>query len=126
MDVQAIVMYVDDVDRSGRFFGDRLGLPLVYENHGRCVPDRREPAAAASTRDRGVPRSGEDRARGRQISFGVDDVDGLVERLNRDGVPVVQQQQDEPWGERDAVVRDPDGLRVRLSQSLPDTWPASR
>ena len=42
----------------------------------------------------------------------VDDCDGAVEYLRANGVPVVTEPADQPWGERTAEVTDPDGNRV--------------
>jgi lactoylglutathione lyase len=41
-----------------------------------------------------------------------DDCDGAVAHLREAGVDVVQEPADQPWGERMAVVHDPDGNRV--------------
>lgn len=126
MDVQAIVVYVDEVDRSMRFYGEGLGLPLVYEHHGRYGYQVGASRLLLHPRGEGTEVAarapGEATGYGVELSFGVDEVDALVARLQGNGVAVEQQPQDQPWGERDAVVRDPDGFRVRLSQSLPDTW----
>lgn len=42
----------------------------------------------------------------------VDDCDATAERLRAAGAPVLQEPADQPWGERMAVVADPDGNRV--------------
>ena len=44
----------------------------------------------------------------------VDDVDATLERLRAAGAPVVAEPQDQPWGERVARTRDPDGNLVYL------------
>jgi DNA polymerase III subunit beta len=129
MDVQAIVVYADDMDRSRRFYEGGLGLPQVYEHHGRYGYQVGASRLLLHPRGEGTDMParapGEVSGYGVEVSLGVDDVDALVERLRAGGVPVEEEPRDEPWGERDAVVRDPDGLRVRLSQSLPETWLAS-
>lgn len=43
-----------------------------------------------------------------ELCFYVDDVDALVSRLRAEGVPIVLEPQDQPWGERISYVRDPD------------------
>ena len=47
----------------------------------------------------------------------VSGVDELVEELRADGVPVLREPADMPWGERVAYVTDPDGNPVALAQS---------
>jgi lactoylglutathione lyase len=44
-----------------------------------------------------------------------DDCDGAIARLREAGVEVVQEPQDQPWGERMAIVHDPDGNRVMVA-----------
>ena len=47
----------------------------------------------------------------------VDGLDRLVEELRADGVTVLREPADMPWGERVAYVADPDGNPVALAQS---------
>ncbi len=49
----------------------------------------------------------------------VDDVDAALARLREAGAPVVADPEDQPWGERVASVRDPDGNVVHLGAPLP-------
>ena len=44
-----------------------------------------------------------------------DDCDAAVDRLRAGGVPVIQEPADQPWGERMAIVTDPDGNRVFIA-----------
>ena len=43
------------------------------------------------------------------ISFGVDDVDAMTVAAVAAGASVIKGPQDEPWGERQSVMRDADG-----------------
>jgi lactoylglutathione lyase len=45
----------------------------------------------------------------------VDDLDTTVGKLRADGVPVLREPADTPWGERIAHVADPDGNPVALA-----------
>jgi uncharacterized glyoxalase superfamily protein PhnB len=47
----------------------------------------------------------------------VDDVDAAVARLAAAGAPIVGQPEDQPWGERVARMRDPDGNLVYLGSA---------
>jgi lactoylglutathione lyase len=44
----------------------------------------------------------------------VDDVDATLEQLRASGAAVVAEAEDQPWGERVARTRDPDGNLVYL------------
>ncbi|MDQ1500321.1 MAG: hypothetical protein QOD57_284 [Actinomycetota bacterium] len=50
----------------------------------------------------------------------VRDVDAEFARLAAEGVEVVEPPVTEPWGLREARVRDPDGLMLVLIEVLPD------
>ena len=50
----------------------------------------------------------------------VDDVDALLERLRGAGAPVVAEPEDQPWGERVAQLRDPNGTLVYLGTARGD------
>lgn len=43
------------------------------------------------------------------------DLDGTFERLQADGIDVVQEPTDQPYGVRDFAVRDPAGNLVRVN-----------
>ena len=44
----------------------------------------------------------------------VDDVDATLDRLRAGGAAVVAEPEDQPWGERVARMRDPNGNLVYL------------
>ena len=50
------------------------------------------------------------------IIFATDDLDGLFDRLQAADVDVVQEPTDQPWGVRDAAIRDPAGNLIRINQ----------
>ncbi|MEV6564519.1 VOC family protein [Streptomyces kronopolitis] len=52
------------------------------------------------------------------LSLAVDDVDALLERVERLGGTVLGPADDMPWGQRVAHIRDPDGNAVNLTQQL--------
>ncbi|WIM93853.1 VOC family protein [Actinoplanes oblitus] len=43
------------------------------------------------------------------ISFRVDDVDAVTAAAEKAGATVIDAPEDQPWGERQAVLTDPDG-----------------
>jgi catechol 2,3-dioxygenase-like lactoylglutathione lyase family enzyme len=52
------------------------------------------------------------------ISFRVDDVDSVTNAAVVVGASIIKQPQDEPWGERQAVLRDADGHVICLVAPL--------
>lgn len=101
--------------RAARRFYEHLGFTQTYQ-----FPPEGEPGFV--TMDRGSSSIGigaggsSDNDR-----FGfwvyVDDVDATLERLRTTGAPVIAAPEDQPWGERVARTRDPDGNLVYLGAS---------
>jgi catechol 2,3-dioxygenase-like lactoylglutathione lyase family enzyme len=125
--IQTILISVDDMEETIRFYGDLLGLEKVYEHHGRVA------FAAGPTRllfhvggraDGNGGSAVRDAAHGIELYLSVDDVDGMVERLRSEHVVIRDEPTDEPWGERDAAALDPSGHPIFLTQALAGTWAA--
>ena len=51
------------------------------------------------------------------VVLATEDLDGLFERLRKAEAEVVQEPADQPYGVRDAAVRDPAGNLIRIQQS---------
>ena len=115
--LQTIVLYVSEVERAARFYRDQLGLEQVFEHGGliglQCGSVRLLLHPTEET-ERG--------AWNVELYFQVDDVDEVVSLLRAQGVGVLLEPTDEPWGERNAGILDPDGYPVYLTQSLADSW----
>jgi catechol 2,3-dioxygenase-like lactoylglutathione lyase family enzyme len=115
--LQTIVLFVSDIERAGRFYRDQLGLEQVYDQ------DDRIGLQCGSVRLLLHPTEEAERGPWNvELYFQVDDVDGVVSRLRAQGVGVLLEPTDEPWGERNAGILDPDGYPVYLTQSLGDSW----
>jgi predicted enzyme related to lactoylglutathione lyase len=110
--VRAVVS-VSDLDRSLDFYQAALGLR------------RREASApiARLTDSTGVevllherpPSAGD---AGVSLSFAVDDVDAATSAAVAAGATVIDEPADQPWGERQSVLRDPDGHVLCLVRQL--------
>lgn len=117
--LQTIVLFVSDVERAARFYRDQLGLQQVYENEARdrvgvqCGPTRLFLHPTEET-ERGPWNV--------ELYFQVEDVDEVVSRLRAQGVGVLLEPTEEPWGERNAGILDPDGYPVYLTESLAGSW----
>lgn len=56
---------------------------------------------------------------GMWLSIDVTNADDELERLNALGANIVQPAQNQPWGERNFVVRDPNGVLIYIAQKIP-------
>jgi lactoylglutathione lyase len=115
------ILTTTDIDRALGFYRDLLGFATTYR-----FPESGDPAyvglqLGASQLGIGVdPTVGDASASNmqstRDAAFALwvycDDCDAAVERLRAHGVEILEEPHDRPWGERVAVVQDPDGNRV--------------
>ena len=115
------VVFATRVPATAAFY-ERLGferhLQLPAEGAPGYVGLRRGPAEIAVV-DAGWPADQYGSRVGEGVRFEmfvyVEQVDAAVEQLRREGVRVLREPADMPWGERIAYVADPDGNPVALA-----------
>ena len=108
-----LALYVSDLETSGRFYRDAIGLPLHVSRdgtHEEC--SWRDPylhfAVFQAEPDTGTSfRS--------NIGFAVDDLAARHEQAVAAGAKVVEEPAAHPWGST-AVYEDPDGNHISLNQ----------
>lgn len=120
------ILTVTDIERSLRFYRDALGgEPVIIQ------PPEGTPTFVAlrfsgfhiGIGALGRPMMHDEEmlpASGHRIELrlNVDDVDETVAALAADGFEIVTPATDRDWGERNAMVRDPDGNLVMLAARL--------
>ncbi|MDV7100590.1 VOC family protein [Gordonia amicalis] len=52
------------------------------------------------------------------LTLATEDLDGLFEKLQANGMDIIQEPMDQPYGVRDAAVRDPSGNLIRIDQAV--------
>ncbi|GAA4586761.1 catechol 2,3-dioxygenase-like lactoylglutathione lyase family enzyme [Actinoplanes octamycinicus] len=103
--LQRLIVSVADLDRSRALYRDVLGLTeksafgdfstlTVPGTTTEIMLHQRPPTAGLA---------------GVAISFRVDDVDAVTAAAEKAGAAVIDAPEDQPWGERQAVLTDPDG-----------------
>ncbi|QDZ16743.1 glyoxalase [Humibacter ginsenosidimutans] len=101
--MRRVVVSVSDLQRGLAVYSEALGLPVVWANDEVA---RLDAGGVEVMLHRRQPVPGEfDVA----ATFAVDDVDAVAADLVAAGAAVVRGPVDESWGERQAVLRDPDG-----------------
>ncbi|NKN32097.1 VOC family protein [Marichromatium bheemlicum] len=119
------IFYVEDVARSLAFFHDAFGFStgFVDESGDYGELDTGETRLAFSSRTLmrqlgkkpGIP---EPNAPVFEIAIETTDVAAALERAQTAGAVVVQQVQEESWGQTTAYVRTPDGYLVELCSPI--------
>ena len=113
------ILYVEDVARAIDFYTSTLGFDVRFR-----WPGEGETTFAFLTLEPlgiGVSaRSGAGHNPGRdfELCLYTDDADAAAERLRATGAEELMPPTDEPWRERRAYFRDPDGNLLHLAQKL--------
>ena len=107
-----IVISVDDLDRSLAFYEGALGFGVTWR--GDAVVRLRSGDLEVMLHERETVPS----QRAVAVSFTVDDVDARTDAAVGAGADVLDPPDDQPWGERQSVLTDPDGHVVCLVKPL--------
>ncbi len=111
-ELNLVVVYAHDLEAAREFYA-ALGLILQLEQHGTG------PRHYAATLGRAVfeiyPERSDSQKGDLRIGFQVASVDGIIQQLRQRQVPILSEPKESAWGRR-AVVQDPDGNRVELTQ----------
>jgi predicted enzyme related to lactoylglutathione lyase len=130
--VSAVHILVDDPHAALPFYRDALGLTVRHEVSRDgftwiSLASERQPEIqiVLSQPHAGRPQADGDAlaallAKGelRPLHFACEDLDATFERIAATpGVEVLQEPAEQPWGARDAAVRDPAGNFLRIEQA---------
>ena len=107
-------IYVSDLDKSRRFYGDLLGLPILRQEEWGDVVQAGELQLFLHPRD-----DVDQPSQRLEMTFDVDDADDAIADLRAHGTPVLEEATDRDWGDRDGAVEDPDGNIIYLRSSPP-------
>lgn len=114
----ALALTVADFDASVGFFTEHFGYRVQMSADGFASLGRDDAATNIVLLRKGLevmPASDRDRvADGVIIALVVDDLEGELARLEREGVTITLPLRTEEWGERLFQVKDPNGVTVEL------------
>ena len=120
--LSSVLLNVSDLERSRRFYGEQLGLPLLGEpekDHVLVFGAGTIALVCHAHGDfEGSPVPGPEDHGAVLLFLSVDDVDVAADELRKAGVRIAAEPADQPWGERTATVLDPDGHSIFLSRAL--------
>jgi uncharacterized glyoxalase superfamily protein PhnB len=114
----AVSLNVEDVAASSAFLTGHFGFREEMAADGFASLTRDDAGMNVIFLRRGLPTLPADQrdehARGLILAFVVDDLEGELARLRREGVTITMPLTEEEWGERAFQVRDPNGVIVQL------------
>lgn len=118
-DALVVFLYVDDLERSARFYGEQLGLPLVLDQ-GQCRLYRVADGGAIGVCQSGNRPTTPD---GVIVTLVRDDVDDYCRQLVERGVELEQPPtHNERFGIHHAFLRDPDGHLIEVQRFDDPDW----
>ncbi|GAB3243480.1 VOC family protein [Kineococcus gypseus] len=114
----AVSLNVEDVEASSTFLSTHFGFHQDAAAPGYASLSRPDAGLNVIYLRVGLPTlpadQRDERARGQILAFVVDDLEGELARLQREGVAITMPLTVEEWGERAFQVRDPNGVIVQL------------
>ena len=123
-DVGAIILFVEDLQRSKAFYGEVLGLGVQFEDDDSVGFEIEKLAFIVLQVDRarvqlqGEPTATPGAGATAFLTSFTDDVDALHANLVERGVRFFQTPTDQPWGVRTAYFKDPDGHVWEIAQAI--------
>lgn len=122
--IDAITLFVEDLDAAKRFYQKVFGLPVVFEDPHSAVFKFQNllinlltSEAAIELVEPAIPGRAETGPRF-QLTVPVDDVDAICARLTSAGIRLVNGPMNRPWGVRTACFKDPGGHLWEIAQPI--------
>ena len=129
--LSAVHILVDDPDAALGFYRDTLGLTvrnevardglrwitLATDGQPEIAIVLSQPHAGRSQEDGDALAALLAKGELRPVHLRSDDLDATFERVRASGAEVLQEPASQPWGVRDAAVRDPAGNLIRIEQA---------
>ncbi|MGD6805022.1 VOC family protein [Rossellomorea vietnamensis] len=119
-----IILYVENLTNTIHFYRDLLGLPIKMEAGTYIELETGGTTLSFNTRESGREITGlpiPDKKRKEQtfeIGLVTKDVYEIVEKLREEGVTVLLEPAEKPWGQVVAYVEDPDGHYIEICTPL--------
>jgi lactoylglutathione lyase len=108
-----VVIRSTNIEQAAKFY-QQLGLSLIKHQHGNGLEHFASELGSVTFEIYPCP-TGTASTTATRLGFQVTSVDAVIGELTKQGVTIVAPPADSVWGRR-AVVVDPDGHRVELTQ----------
>ena len=117
------VIQSESVTETADFYKRHFGLRAAFEAdwyvHLQSQADPSVNLAVVASDHETIPEESRGASKGMILNFEVEDVDAVDERLRSDGVPVAKALVSEPFGQRHAIYRDPNGVLIDVITPIP-------
>lgn len=100
-------------------FGFRAAFEADWYVHLQSKADPSVNLAIVEAEHETIPEAARGVSRGMILNFEVEDVDAVDEKLRSEGVPVMRALVSEPFGQRHAIYRDPNGVLIDVIKPIP-------
>jgi catechol 2,3-dioxygenase-like lactoylglutathione lyase family enzyme len=114
MDLNHVMVYTRDVQRSLDFYATALGLTVIESIPQGGYARLKLPSGSATLALHAVEPGNAADAPGIRLYFEVPNLDAFCAELESRGVALKQKPADMPWGWRHAYIDDPDGHEISL------------
>ncbi|MEH7123270.1 VOC family protein [Bacillus sp. JJ1773] len=119
-----VILYVENLDKTKHFYENLLGLELRNEFGTYIEFNTGSTVLSFNTREGGrevtslpIP-NGIRKEQTFELGFVTEDVEGFVEGLREEGVSILMEPVEKPWGQKVAYVEDPDGHYIEICSPI--------
>lgn len=121
MKLKNMLLVVKDIDKSKDFYHRILGLHILFEYHGRAVLSSNITLQSLETWKDMIGQDDNQiifQNHACQLSFEVEDLDYLIELLDKYQVTMIYSSKNQSWGPKIIRFYDPDGHIIEVSETL--------
>lgn len=119
-----VILYVENLEKTKHFYENFLGLELRNEfgtyiefNTGTTILSFNTREGGREVTSLPIP-NGVRKEQTFELGFITEDVEGVVESLREEGVPILMEPVEKPWGQKVAYVEDPDGHYIEICSPI--------
>ncbi len=119
-----VILYVENLEKTRHFYENLLGLELRNEFGTYIEFNTGSTVLSFNTREGGrevtslpIP-NGIRQEQTFELGFVTEDVEAVIENLRKEGVPILMELVEKPWGQRVAYVADPDGHYIEICSPM--------
>ncbi|MBO6538320.1 MAG: VOC family protein [Rhizobiaceae bacterium] len=117
------VLMTDDVAGTAAFYVEHFRFQPMFDSdwyvHLQSSESKRVNLAILQGDHETIPAEGRGKTSGLILNFEVEDVDGVYERLEAAGLPILLPLRDEAFGQRHFITRDPNGVLIDVIKPIP-------